>query len=153
MKFEPDLDCTHCAALRVHARMGFDLVQISAIAQSLDSFGSAFAERLFAPHELAYARNGRGMCAQRLAARFAAKEAVIKALRLSEAGVNWRDIEVVKHGDGDCSLALHGRVAELAAAMGLRELSLSMSHDGDYAGAIVTALFDSPSQHFREASP
>jgi holo-[acyl-carrier protein] synthase len=153
MKFEPDLDCTHCAAMPVPARMGFDLVQISAIAQSLDSFGSAFTERLFTPHELAYAHSGRGMCAQRLAARFAAKEALIKALRLSEAGVSWRDIEVVKHGDGDCGLALHGRVAEMAAAMGVSQLSLSLSHDGDYAGAIVAALFDPFSQHSLEASP
>jgi holo-[acyl-carrier protein] synthase len=62
---------------------------------------------------------------------------VIKALGLSEAGVNWRDIEVVKLADGGCSIALHGRVAQLARAMGVSALSLSMSHEGDYAGAVV----------------
>ncbi|NPC57361.1 holo-ACP synthase [Caenimonas sp. S4] len=122
--------------------MGFDLTQISAIAESIDCFGSVYANRLFTPGELAYANSGRGMCAQRLAARFAAKEAVIKALRLSEAGVNWRDIEVVKRADGDCALSLHGRAAELAAAMGASQLLLSLSHDGDYAGAVVTVLFE-----------
>jgi len=124
--------------------MGFDLAQVSAFAQSIERFGTAFTGRLFTPHELAYAHSGDGMCAQRLAARFAAKEAVIKALRLGEAGVGWRDIEVVKLDDGDCAVALHGRAAELAAAMGATQFLLSLSHEGDYAGAVVAALFDSP---------
>jgi holo-[acyl-carrier protein] synthase len=122
--------------------MGFDLAQVSAVAESIHSFGTAFTQRLFTPHELSYARSGSGMCAERLAARFAAKEAVIKALRLGEAGVDWRDIEVVKQADGDCTVSLHGRAAELAAAMGATQLLLSLSHDGDYAGAVVTALFE-----------
>lgn len=133
--------------------MGFDLAQVSAIAQSLERFGAAFATRLFTAHELAYANSGRGMCAQRLAARFAAKEAVIKALRLAEAGVGWRDIEVVKLDDGDCAVSLHGRAAELAAEMGARQILLSLSHDGDYAGAVVTALFEPlPTNNSAEAS-
>ena len=122
-------------------RVGFDLVQISLIEKSIQLFGNFFKYRLFTHNELDYAQLGEGLCAQRLAARFAAKEAVIKALRLSNEGVGWRDIEVQKHHDGDCSLALHGRVAELANAMGATQLSLSLSHDGDYAGAMVTVLF------------
>lgn len=127
---------------QVRGHLGFDLAQVSAIDESLRVFGRRFAQRLFTPHELEYADSGHGVRAQRLAARFAAKEAVIKALGLSEAGVNWRDIEVVKLGGGDCAISLHGRVAELAAAMGAGVLSLSLSHEGDYAGAVVIASLD-----------
>jgi holo-[acyl-carrier protein] synthase len=120
--------------------LGFDLVQVSAVARSLAQFGAAFEDKLFTPGELAYARGGAGLEAERLAARFAAKEAVIKALRLADEGVSWRDIEVVKQREGDCELRLHGRVAAAAAGEGARELRLSLSHDGDYAGAVVTIL-------------
>ena len=121
-------------------RLGFDLVQVSQVAHSIECFGAAFRERLFTPGELAYAQSGSGVSAERLAARFAAKEAVIKTLQLSDAGIGWRDIEVVKREDGACELQLHGRVAALAAQMGVDRLLLSLSHDGDYAGAMVTAF-------------
>lgn len=121
-------------------RVGFDLVQVSGIARSLRQFGRAFEARLFTESELEYARSGSGQLAERLAARFAAKEAAIKALRLANAGVSWLDIEVRKLPDGDCELALHGRVAVLARQLGVEQIALSLSHDGDYAGAVVTAL-------------
>lgn len=121
-------------------RLGFDLVQVSQVAESLERFGAAFEQRLFTRGELAYAQSGDGVSAERLAARFAAKEAVIKALQLGDAGIGWRDIEVRKREDGDCELQLHGRVAALAAGMGVDRILLSLSHDGDYAGAIVTAF-------------
>jgi holo-[acyl-carrier protein] synthase len=122
-------------------RMGFDLVQISTVAQSLERFGEAYERRIFTEGELHYARSGNALAAQRLAARFAAKEAVMKALQLSEAGVGWRDIEVIKRPSGDCDIALHGQAAEFADAAGARQILLSMSHDGDYAGANVCVLF------------
>ena len=120
-------------------RVGFDLVQISRIAESIETFGDQFRQKIFTADELAYAMSGEGLCAERLTARFAAKEAVIKALQLTHEGVNWRDIEVCKLRSGDCSLALHGHVADLAATMGVVSLALSLSHDGDYAGAFVMA--------------
>jgi holo-[acyl-carrier protein] synthase len=128
-------------ALCQSMRLGFDLVQISQIANSIEHFGKAFKTRLFTLGELAYAERSEAFRADRLAARFAAKEAVIKALGLSEAGISWRDIEVCKQPGGDCEIVLHGRVAELADAAGLSKLLLSLSHDGDYAGAFVTAIF------------
>jgi holo-[acyl-carrier protein] synthase len=127
-------------------RVGFDLVQISKLEDSMRCFGDAFTLRLFTHGELDYASQGAQMVGQRLAARFAAKEALIKALGLSEAGVGWRDIEVVKLPDGDCALRLHGRVASLAQGIGLSGLWLSLSHDGDYAGAVVTARFSNNQQ-------
>jgi len=124
------------------ARLGFDLARVSGIAESIRLFGRRFTDRLFTSRELDYALSGTGQCAERLAARFAAKEAVIKALNLSEAGVGWRDIEVVKRPDGSCAVVLHGQARRIAQAMGTREILLSLSHDGDCAGAVVHVLID-----------
>ena len=123
-----------------NARLGFDLVEVSQVEQSLACFGDAYEHRVFTQGERDYALRG-GDRAHRLAARFAAKEAVIKAMRLSDAGVAFTDIEVVKQGDGDCRVALHGRVAELARKQGVTRVLLSMSHDGGYAGAFVSVIF------------
>ncbi len=125
-------------------RVGFDLVQISRIAQSVHQIGDRFKQRLFTANELEYAHRSEGLCFERLAARFAAKEATIKALSLGEQGIGWREIEVCKSDDGSCHIALHGRVAELASPMGITQMALSLSHDGDYAGAIVTVLCHTP---------
>jgi holo-[acyl-carrier protein] synthase len=139
-------------------RMGLDLVQISRIADSTALFGDRFKTRLFTPEELDYAQSGDGaggtggQCAERLAARFAAKEATIKALNLGEAGISWKDIEVRKLQDGGCALALHGSVAEIARKMGLAGTSLSLSHDGDYAGAVVAMTFEPPGVCAADAS-
>jgi holo-[acyl-carrier protein] synthase len=122
-------------------RVGFDLVQVSQLQDSIRRFGDAFTHRLFTTEEIGYASQDAAVFAPRLAARFAAKEALIKALQLSEAGISWRDIEVVKLVDGDCRLELRGKAASLAREMGLCQLLLSLSHDGDYAGAVVTARF------------
>lgn len=124
-------------------RVGFDLVQISHIAASLKQFGDRFAQRIFTVDELHYASLGEGMYAQRLAARFAAKEATIKALQLSHSGIGWRDIEIKKLQSGACEVALHDKVARLAKNMGLSKIRVSLSHEGDYAGAMVTAILQS----------
>ncbi len=109
-------------------RVGIDLVQVSRIAESIAQFGDAFVARVFTDAEAAYARRDP----QRLAARFAAKEAAKKALALD--GVGWRDLEVVRLASGACEMRLHG--AAQASAAGCT-LALSMSHEGDYATAIV----------------
>lgn len=120
--------------------IGVDIVQISRIVESLDEFGDRFAQRLFTEQEIAYARSSQPLMPERFAARFAAKEAAIKALNLAQAGVNWRDIEVLRGADGACSLVFHGRVAQILETAGYDEVALSLSHDGDYATAMVAAL-------------
>ncbi len=112
-------------------RVGVDLVQVSRIAASVETFGERFVERVFTPAEAAYATTP-----ERLAARFAAKEAVKKALELD--GVGWRDIEVSRRANGACDVVLHGAARAAAEALGAT-LALSMSHDGDYATATVVA--------------
>ena len=121
-------------------RVGLDLVEISRIQESLDRFGERFLHRLFSDGEIAYAKARPARSAEHLAARFAAKEAAIKAFSLAEAGMAWRDIEVKRGEDGACHLALHGRAAEAAERLGVTHIALSLSHDGDYAGAVVTAM-------------
>ena len=117
-------------------RVGVDLVQTSRIAESIATFGDKFVKRVFTDDEIAYASSAPEMAAMRFAARFAAKEAVKKALELD--GVAWRDIEVARRASGACDVVLHGAARAAADAMGAR-LALSMSHEGDYATAMVVA--------------
>jgi holo-[acyl-carrier protein] synthase len=124
------------------ARLGFDLARVSGIAESIRMFGRRFTDRLFTDREIDYALSGTGQCAERLAARFAAKEAVIKALDLSETGVGWRDIEVVKQASGACEVELHGAARRRADELRVRRILLSLSHDGDCAGAVIQVLLD-----------
>jgi holo-[acyl-carrier protein] synthase len=123
--------------------VGFDLVKVSGLVDSVHDFGDRFKKRLFTSGELDYAESGGERWAERLAARFAAKEATIKALKLANEGINWRDIEVCRLPTGECQLALHGHVASLAKQLHIHQMALSLSHDGDYAGAFVTVLCQS----------
>lgn len=117
--------------------LGVDLVQVSRIRESIATFGEAYLRRIFTSGEIAYATSADPeLAAARFAARFAAKEAAIKALDLAEVGISWRDIEVVRSPSGAPSLVLHG--AALAAAPD-RALAVSLSHEGDYATAVVTS--------------
>src|SRR5664279_3574136 len=76
-------------------RVGVDVVEADSVASAVAAFGERYLGRLFSPDEVAYALAAPACAAQRLAARFAAKEAAIKAFDLSEAGIGWRDIEVI----------------------------------------------------------
>lgn len=127
-----------------NVRVGFDLVEISQIDYSLAHFGIGFTNRLFTNGEIEYAQSGEGLRAERLAARFAAKEAFIKAFNLGEAGISWREVEVIKGRGGSCELRLHGRAATLASEAGNFHFALSLSHDGGYAGAVVVAMTGAP---------
>lgn len=119
-------------------RVGIDLVQISRIAQSREQFGERFLRRIFTDAEIEYALSSPTHTDSRLAARFAAKEATMKALRIDNDGINFRHIEVQREPSGAVNLVLHEEAAELAKGIG--EFALSLSHDGDYATAIVVAL-------------
>ncbi|HEY0254625.1 MAG TPA: holo-ACP synthase [Kofleriaceae bacterium] len=110
--------------------IGIDLVQVSRIESSITEFGERFLDRVFTAGELAYARHKP----ESLAARFAAKEAAKKALSLD--GIGWRDVEVIRTTTGACTLALHGEAARLA---GSAELAVSLSHEADFATAVVVA--------------
>jgi holo-[acyl-carrier protein] synthase len=97
------------------------------------------AERTFTADELAYARRHSDPT-QRLAARFAAKEAAMKALGVGLGACRLQDLEVVRDDDGRPSLVLHGAAAELARGRGVATMAISMTHTDTVASAIVLAL-------------
>src|SRR5690349_14669461 len=120
--------------------VGIDLVRVSRVAESLDRFGERFLRKVFTEGEIAYAAAAPALMAERLAARFAAKEATVKALDWSERGIGWRDIEVARRPSGSCELKLHGSARAAADAAGIEELALSLSHEGDFATAVVMSM-------------
>ncbi|MEO5689606.1 MAG: 4'-phosphopantetheinyl transferase superfamily protein [Burkholderiaceae bacterium] len=117
-------------------RVGLDMMRVEDVKASLDEFGERFVDRLFSAAEQAYTSSVPALKAERLAARFAAKEAAIKAFGLSEAGVSWRELEVRCDDRGACRLHLHGKAAALA---GVQEAALSFSHRRGHVIAIVIA--------------
>ncbi len=121
-------------------RVGTDLVAIRDIAASIREFGDRYVTRIFTEAEVASClANPTVPLAARLAARFAAKEAVVKSLRPPEPWMAWRDIEIRRHPGGWCDVALSGQAAALARESGLSEFAVSMSHDVEYATAVVVA--------------
>lgn len=115
--------------------VAIDIVEIGQVAESMAEFGDRYTHRVFTAREIAYASGSPA----RFAARFAAKEAVVKLLRPGQVGVDPRSIEVVNESDGAPRLTLSGAAAALASERRLSRLSLSLSHDGGYAIAAVTA--------------
>jgi len=122
------------------ARIGIDLVHVARIAQSLETFGDRFAQRLFAAGERRDATVDGRLDPRRLALRFAAKEATIKAFDLSEAGVGWTQIEMTACDGASARMRLHGRAAAAVARCGDYEIAVTATLDDDLACAIVVAL-------------
>ena len=104
--------------------VGVDIIEISRISATVDRWGDRFLGRIYTRGELDYCR-GRP---PQLAARFAAKEAVMKALGTGVRGVGWRDIEVVRQRGRAPMVRLHGRAAKLSERLVVTEIALSISH-------------------------
>jgi holo-[acyl-carrier protein] synthase len=120
--------------------VGVDLIEVARVERVLARHGQRFLARVYTPAEVLYTR-GR---VPELAARFAAKEAVSKALGvgmrlLSREGIRWREVEVLGDHRGRPLVALTGRAAERAAELGLTEWAVSLSHTRDHAIAFVVA--------------
>lgn len=120
--------------------VGLDLVDVDRVERAL-ARTPGLVTRLFTPRERAYCESGRAPTAraQRFAARFAAKEAVMKALGVGLGGIGWRDVEVRRADDGRPSLWVTGRAAELATLLGVAHWSVSLTHTATVAGAVVVA--------------
>jgi holo-[acyl-carrier protein] synthase len=119
---------------------GIDLVPVSRIARMVADHDQRFLDRCFTPAERAYAEPSRRRD-EHLAARFAAKEAVMKALGTGlDDGLTWTEIEVVREPSGRPGIALRGRALEIAAALGIHSWLVSLSHTDDHAAASVIAL-------------
>ncbi len=119
---------------------GVDLVEDARIAAMVAEHGDRFLTRVFTAGERAEAARGGSLRTERLAARFAAKEAVLKALGTGwSGGIAWTDVEVVKAANGRPGVALHGEAAEVAARLGVTNWHLSLTHAGGFSLASVVA--------------
>jgi holo-[acyl-carrier protein] synthase len=117
-------------------RCGIDMIEIERVEQGIVRFGERFLNRFFTPGERADCADQ----AQRLAARFAAKEAVAKALGTGIGDVSWREIEIRCGERGRPTLHLHGAAARISAEMGLTQWDVSLTHTQTHASAVAIAL-------------
>jgi holo-[acyl-carrier protein] synthase len=119
---------------------GVDLCEVERIRKAITSpHGRRLLERVFTPREIAYAER-KANPYERFAARFAAKEAVMKALGVGLGRFPFRDVEVVRARSGAPGLLLHGKAAALAEERGVVEWRISLTHSELIAAAIVVAL-------------
>ncbi len=117
--------------------LGIDICQIERVARYVERYGDRFTRRCFTPGEIE--RSMRyGNYAEQFAARIAAKEAASKALGTGwRQGVHWKCFEVASEPSGKPFLRVHGRAAEIAAQMGVKNINLSLTHDAGVAAAVV----------------
>lgn len=119
--------------------LGTDLVEVSRFRLAMERRGDRLTERLFSDEERAYAGRQKDP-AKSLAARFGAKEAVMKAMGVGLWKFKLRDVEVIRAKSGAPSVALHGRAADMAAERGIVGWQLSLTHTETTALAIAIAL-------------
>ena len=117
--------------------LGLDIAEVDRIKEAIARHGAAFLERLFTPAEVSYCERHKNRY-ERYAARFAAKEAAMKALGTGwSRGVRWRDIEVAREPSGKPTLHLAGEARQIADRLGVKNISLSITHSGNLALAQV----------------
>ncbi len=112
---------------------GVDIIEITRIEQAIDRWGWRFLQRVYTGPE-------RRLCREKpraLAARFAGKEAVMKALGTGTKGISWREIEIMAEPGGQPRVQLYGKAQDKAEELGLGHLAISLSHSQEYAVAFV----------------
>lgn len=116
---------------------GVDLCEVDRIRKSIERFGEKFVQRIYTEREIAYVERKANKF-ERYAARFAAKEAGMKAIGTGwNHGVRWRDIEVSRQPGGRPTITFHGKAAEFATRLGTAHIALSLSHTAEQAIAQV----------------
>jgi len=115
--------------------VGVDIVEIPRLVRALDRWGERFLRRVYTPAEIAFCR---GRIAE-LAARFAAKEAISKALGTGLVGIAWTEMEVLADSRGKPLVTLYSRALARAQELGLDEWAISLSHSDDSALSFVVA--------------
>jgi holo-[acyl-carrier protein] synthase len=119
-------------------RVGIDLVSVQSVQHSLRTHGRRYLDRVYTPREQSDCRCDEEFDAERLAARFAAKEAVMKVLRPT-AAVPWNSIGVRREPEGWASIEMTGAAAELASELEITDVALSLTHEDGLAAAAVIA--------------
>jgi len=115
---------------------GIDLIEIERIAATVDRFGERFLNRVYTERELLYCR-GR---VERLAGRFAVKEAVSKALGIGIRRIRWRDVEVLPNWEGKPIVSLHGKARSEAERRHISGMEVSITHSRGMAAAMAVAF-------------
>ena len=113
--------------------IGVDIIEIDRVRQVIERWGAKFLRRVYTEAELGLYREKP----ESLAARFAGKEAVVKALGTGERGIGWKDIEILTEPGGRPLVNLYRQAREQANDLGLKGLAISLSHSRDYAIAFV----------------
>ena len=116
---------------------GIDITEVPRVAETISRFGDRFLRRIYTEVEIRYCESKANRI-ERYAARFAAKEATMKALGTGwSRGIRWRDIEVYRSPGSRPTIRFHGKAAEFAVSMGVKNVALSLSHTFDQAVASV----------------
>lgn len=126
----------------VQTLVGIDIQPIREVESSLRDFGARYTQRVYTEREIAACGTTARAAARGLAEHFAAKEAVMKVLKSTGPGPNWKTIEVKRASNGRPRIDLSGRAAEIASEQGLSHFSLSLGHGGGVAMATVVAQID-----------
>lgn len=121
----------------MHSGIGTDIVEVRRIDALIQNRGAAFLERWFTAREIAYC-SAKAVPSRHFAARFAGKEAVVKALPIAwEGPLPWRSIEIINNARGVPSVDLSGPLLDAVASAGVGDVSVSLSHCGEYATAVA----------------
>ncbi len=118
---------------------GVDLAEVPRIREAIERFGDRFVRRVYTAAEIAYVERRRAGRFERYAARFAAKEAGMKAIGTGwRHGVRWQDFEVANLPSGKPTLRFHGKAAEFAERLGVKNIALSLTHTAETGLAVLT---------------
>ena len=118
------------------AQIGIDIIEIGRIRESISRWGTRFLNRIYTQSELELCKGN----IESLAARFAGKEAAMKALDSGQDTIVWRDIEILNEENGKPKLILHGKALQVLDSLGLKQLEISLSHSRDNAIALVIGI-------------
>jgi holo-[acyl-carrier protein] synthase len=121
---------------------GIDITEVPRVAESISRFGDRFLQRIYTEEEIRYCES-KANRVERYAARFAAKEAAMKALGTGwSRGIRWRDIEVYRQPGSRPTIRFHGKASEFAVRMGVKNVALSLSHTTEQA--IASVILEGP---------
>ncbi len=122
--------------------IGTDIIECLRIAQMIERHGELFINRVFTPHEIQYCQS-RKLATQHFAGRWAAKEAILKALGTGwRKGISWRDLEIRNEPGGRPVVALRGGARDVIEQLGITEMLISISHCRSHATAYALAQSD-----------
>lgn len=120
-------------------KVGVDICSIARVTNVYEHYGEKFLKRILTENEIAFVKSSKKHFITRVAARFAAKEAVVKVLGTGWRGVGWQEVELERKPSGEPRIILHGRAQARAHQLGLSRFEVSMSHEKEYAVAFVVA--------------